>query len=391
MQLTNFEKEMLSGKQGKATQKAMKILVALGNIFGAEKMVPVSSVQIAGVSYDNLGEAGLDYLSSIAEEGGKTRVLTTLNPAGMDLDNWKELGISPEFAEKQKRVIEAFEKMGVINTCTCTPYFIGNNPHYGEHIAWSESSAVAYANSVLGLKTNREGGPSALASALTGVTPLYGLHLDENREAQKTIQVKAELNDLTDFGALGYAIGKKIGKEIPLIKGISKAGVDELKSFSASIATYGGQGIYHIEGITPNKTIEPTESIEISQEEINEAKKFLNDGTEVDIVAVGCPHCSLKEIQELAEMLKGKKVTKEFWVCVARPIKSTADRMGYTEIIESSGAKFACDTCMAVAPLKGRFKCLATNSAKAVFYGRGKNKFKTVYKPLKELIEIATK
>ncbi|MBN2126946.1 MAG: aconitase X catalytic domain-containing protein [Candidatus Diapherotrites archaeon] len=391
MDLTNYEKEMLEGKHGIAVKKAMYILVALGNIFGAKKMVEVSSVQIAGVSYDNLGEAGLDYLSSIAEEGGKARVLTTLNPAGMDLENWKNLGISKEFAEKQKRVIEAFQKMGVITTCTCTPYFIGNNPHYGEHVAWSESSAVAYGNSVLGLKTNREGGPSALASALTGRTPLYGLHLDENRNAKITIKVNAEMNEITDFGALGYAIGKKIGKEIPLIKGIEKAGVEELKSFSASIATYGGQGLYHIEEITPNKTNEPKEVKEISQQEIDEAKKFLNDDSEVDLISVGCPHCSLKEIQELAELLKGKKVKKEFWICVARPIKSIADSMGYTKIIEESGAKFACDTCMAVAPLKGRFKCLATNSAKAIFYGRGKNQFKTIFKPLNELIELAVR
>jgi predicted aconitase len=391
LDLTDYEKEMLEGKHGKATAKAMKILVALGNIFGAKKMIEVTSVQIAGVSYHNLGEAGLDYLSSIAEEGGKVKVLTTLNPAGMDLENWKELGIDEKFAEQQKRVIDAFQKMGIITTCTCTPYFIGNAPHYGEHVAWSESSAVAYGNSVLGLKTNREGGPSALASALTGRTPLYGLHLDENRQAKITINVKAEINEITDFGALGYVIGKKIGKTIPLIKGIKKAGVDELKSFGASIATYGGQGIYHIENITPNKTITPEKSEIISQKEIDEAKKFLNDESEVDLIAVGCPHCSLNELQELSRLLEGKKIEKEFWICVARPLKTIADKMGYSKIIESAGAKFACDTCMAVAPLKGRFKCLATNSAKAVFYGRGKNSFKTIFAPLPKLVEMAVK
>ncbi len=382
---------MLSGKQGKAVQKAMKILVALGEIFGAKKMVKIASVQIAGVSYHNLGEAGLEYLSEIVKNGGKTRVLTTLNPAGMDLENWKNLGISPDFAEKQERVIQAFKKMGVVTTCTCTPYFIGNNPHFGEHVAWSESSAVAYANSVLGLKTNREGGPSAIASALTGRTPLYGLHLDKNRQAKITVKVKATMSDITDFGALGLVIGKKIGNTTPLIMGIEKATVDELKSFGASLATYGGQGIYHIKGITPNKTITPKKSVTVNQKEINEAKKFLNDESKVDIVSVGCPHCSLNEIQEISELLKGKKVTKEFWVCVARPIKTIADQMGYSKIIEDAGAKFACDTCMAVAPLKGRFKCLATNSAKAVYYGRGKNDFKTIYKPLKELVKLAVK
>ena len=128
MQLTPEENEMLAGSQGRATQKAMQILVALGEIYGAERMIPVSSVQIAGVSYDNLGEAGLQFLSEMADRGGKVRVQTTLNPAGMDIENWRSLGIQPDFAEKQERVLDAFSRMGISTTCTCTPYLIGNQP-----------------------------------------------------------------------------------------------------------------------------------------------------------------------------------------------------------------------------------------------------------------------
>jgi len=390
MELTREDREMLAGKHGNAVRQSMEILVSLGEIFGAKRLIDVSSVQIAGVSYHNLGEAGLEYLSDLARDG-KVRVLTTLNPAGMDMENWKNLGISPDFAEKQIRVIDAFKRMGVITTCTCTPYFIGNVPHFGEHVAWSESSAVAYANSVLGLKTNREGGPSALASALTGRTPEFGMHLDENRQAQVAIDVKARLATVPDFGALGYALGKKIGKKIPLIRGVGKASVEELKSFCASIATYGGTALFHMEGITPNVTAVPKDSITISDEDIANAKKDLNDADEIDLVAVGCPHLSLKEIGEVARMLHGKKVRKEMWVCVARPIKRIADQMGYTKAIEDSGAKFACDTCMAVAPLKGRFKCLATDSAKGCFYGRGSNAFKTRFMTMQELVEEATR
>ncbi len=171
MKLTPDEQGMLDGDYGRATQKAMEILVALGTIYGAERMVPVTSVQISGVSYDNLGEAGLHFLSQMADGGGQTRVLTTLNPAGMDIENWQALGISAEFAANQMRVIEAFARMNVITTCSCTPYLFGNVPHFGQHIAWAESSAVCYANAVIGARTNREGGPSALAAALTGVTP----------------------------------------------------------------------------------------------------------------------------------------------------------------------------------------------------------------------------
>jgi predicted aconitase len=390
MKLTTEEKEMLAGKQGNAVKKSMEILVALGEIFGAKKLINVSSVQVAGVSYHNLGDAGLEFLEELAKDG-KVRVLTTLNPAGMDLENWQNLGISPEFAEKQKKVIEAFEKLGIVTTCTCTPYFIGNLPRFGEHIAWSESSAVAYSNSVLGAFTNKEGGPSALAAAITGKTPEYGLHLEKNRNAQILVQVNASLDGTRDFGALGNAIGKKIGNKIPLIVGIQQASVEELKSFSASIATYGGTGLYHIAGITPGKTKKPKEKIEVSQADLEESKKAMNDseGTQIDLVAIGCPHCSIKELQTIARLLKGKKVKKETWVCVARPIKTIADKMGYSKIIEEAGAKFACDTCMAVAPLKGRFKALATDSAKGCFYGRGSNSFKTKFCTQEECIAEA--
>jgi predicted aconitase len=391
MKLTAEEKGMLSGKHGHAVRQSMHILVSLGEIFGAKRLIPVSSVQVAGVSYHNLGEAGLSYLSDLAKDG-KARVLTTLNPAGMDLENWKALGIDKDFAQKQERVIEAFRKMGVITTCTCTPYLIGNVPHFGEHIAWSESSAVCYANSVLGARTNREGGPSALASALTGRTPQFGLHLDKNRKASVLVEVSGKIENITDFGALGYVIGKKIGNRVPLIKGIKEASIEQLKSFSASIATYGGTAMFHMKGITPDRTPMPRERIRVTEYEIGAAKRQLNDAAEdgIDLVSIGCPHLSLKELSDVAALLKGKKVKKETWICVARPIKRIAEQAGYVKTIEDSGAKFACDTCMAVAPLKGRFHGLATDSAKGCFYGRGKNAFKTRFMDLEELIKEAT-
>jgi predicted aconitase len=389
MQLTKQEQEMLAGKHGNAVKQSMEILVSLGEIFGAKKLIDVSSVQIAGVSYHNLGDAGLNYLADLAKDG-RVRVLTTLNPAGMDMENWKTLGIPEDFAEKQIKVIDAFKRMGVITTCTCTPYFIGNVPHYGEHVAWAESSAVCYANSVLGLKTNREGGPSALASALTGKTPEFGMHLEENRQAKVIVNVDAKMATITDFGALGYVIGKKIGKKVALIRGIEKASVEQLKSFCASIATYGGTALFHMEGITPNRTTVPKERVSVSQSEIDNAKKEMNDKDEPDIYAIGCPHLSLKEMEDIAKMLAGRHVRKEMWICVARPVKKIADQMGYTKMIEDSGAKIACDTCMVVAPIKGRFKCLATDSAKGCFYARGKNKFNVVLKEIPELIEEAT-
>jgi len=391
MFLTKEEEKILAGEEGLAAQKSMEILVALGEIFGAERMIDISSVQVAGVSYHNLGEAGLEFLEDLAKDG-KVKVLTTLNPAGMDLENWRNLGIPSDFAEKQERVINAFKKLGIITTCTCTPYLIGNLPRFGEHIAWSESSAVTFANSVLGAKTNKEGGPSALASAITGKTPYYGFHLDKNREPEIVVNVKKEPKSEMEFGALALAIGKMVGKKIPLIKGIKKASVDDLKSFCASFATYSSTIMFHMEGITPNKfKANPKETIEITSKDVEDAIRFLNDEGDVDFVFIGCPHCSLAEIEKISKLLKGKKVKKETWICTARPTKKIADAMGYTKIIEDSGAKFACDTCLAVAPLKGRFKVIATNSAKGCYYGRGSNAFKTKFMTLEKCIEEALK
>ena len=397
MKLTSEEHAMLAGDYGRATQKAMEILVALGTIYGAEKMVPVTSVQISGVSYDNLGEAGLHFLSEMANGGGQTRVLTTLNPAGMDIENWQALGISAEFAKNQMRVIEAFARMNVITTCSCTPYLFGNVPHFGQHIAWAESSAVCYANSVIGARTNREGGPSALAAALTGVTPEYGFHLEENRRPGITVEVTTALKENHDFGALGIVIGKQLeslkNKPIAYITGLERASVEQLKSFCASVATYGGAGLFHMAGITPEaeRYAPPAERITVGPAEIDRVQNDLNVATsdEVDFVSLGCPHLSINEIARIAELLKGRRVTKEFWITTARPTKHIADQMGYTAIIEAAGAKFAADTCCVVAPIKGRFKTLVTDSAKACYYAAGKNKFKTLIKPFDEVVLAA--
>jgi predicted aconitase len=392
MYLTEEEQGMLDGAEGYAVRKSMEILVALGDIFGAKSLIKVGSVQVAGVSYHNLGDAGLEFLDTLAADG-RVRVLTTLNPAGMDLENWQQLGISPEFAEKQNLVIDAFKRMGILISCTCTPYLIGNLPLYGEHVAWSESSAVTFANSVLGAKTNREGGPSALAAAFVGKTPCYGLHLDENRVADMHVQVNAELSKLSDWGALGYAIGKKAENKIPYITGIKRADLDELKSFCASVVTYGAKPLFYIKGITPGAEmqVQPKETVAIEQSDLKNAYDNINDNvSDIDFVCVGCPHCSIKEIQEIADLLKGKKVAEntELWVATSRTAKQLADKRGYTETIEAAGGKFACDTCMAVAPLKGRFKALATTSAKGCFYSR-QNLMKTKMGSMKECVEAA--
>jgi predicted aconitase len=389
MFLTKDEESMLDGEEGYAVKKSMEILTALGDIFGAERLIEVGSVQVAGVSYHNLGDAGLDFLNELAKDG-KVKVLTTLNPAGMDLENWQNLGIDPEFAKKQNMVIEAFKKMGIIVSCTCTPYLIGNLPRYGEHVAWSESSAVTFANSVIGAKTNREGGPSALAAAFIGKTPFYGLHLEENRAPDIHVELKAKLIKFSDWGALGYCVGNQAQNKIPYITGVTNTSIDELKTFCASMVTFGSKPLFYMKDITPasEKYKIPKEKIIISNNDIKKAYASINDETEeIDFVCIGCPHASIKEIAQIANLLNGKKICSktEFWVATSRAAKQLSDQRGYTQIIENAGAKFACDTCMAVAPLKGRFRTVATTSAKGCYYSRH-NKMLTKMGSLEECI-----
>jgi len=386
--LSERDKDMLSGSRGRAAKKAMEILIALGRIYGARRLIEVSSVQVSGVSYENLGDAGLEFLEEMSADG-RAAVKATLNPAGMDLTDWPRMGIDEAFAARQLRVIDAFQRMGIEPTCTCTPYLTGNLPAAGEHVAWAESSAVCYANSILGARTNREGGPSALASALTGRTPEYGLHLDEARRPAVTVEVRASLKGPTDFGALGFVLGKRIGSRIPLLSGLSEASQDEWKSLCASVATYGGTALFHVPGVTPEDVPEPSERIRLTAGDIEEAHRSMHDGADPDLVAIGCPHCSLKELRLLAALLEGRRVTRETWIATARPVKEAAAAQGVVQEIERSGAKVLADTCFVVAPIRGRFRCMATNSAKAVFYAKSKNRFRTVFAPLERLVEIA--
>jgi hypothetical protein len=220
------------------------------------------------------------------------------------------------------------------------------------------------------------------------------MHLDENRQPKLGVRVEAGMVGTHAFGALGMAIGQKLeaygGKPTPYILGIERASLEELKSFCASLATYGGAALFHMAGITPEAAqfSPPEESVSVTQVELEGAVRSMNHdaGEPVDFVSLGCPHLSIQEIARIAELLKDKQVTKEFWITTARPVKQIADRMGYTQIIEASGAKFAADTCCVVAPIRGRFKVMATDSAKACYYAAGKNKFKTVFKPFDDVV-----
>ncbi|MDD1764414.1 MAG: aconitase X catalytic domain-containing protein, partial [Candidatus Methanomethyliaceae archaeon] len=325
MLLSCEEERMLTGEDGPATQKAMQLLVALGEVLGADRLIPIVSAQIAGVSYGNIGDAGMELLEDWAGQGGRVRVRSTLNPAGMDLERWREMGVDEEYHDRQLRIIKAFERMGVEITCTCTPYLVGNLPRLGDHIAWSESSAVCYANSVLGARTNREGGPSALAAALTGRTPRYGLHLDKGRRPTVVVEVKARLTNTYDYSLLGYSVGRMIDSGIPYFNGVSEAEPDELKIMSAALAASGGIAMFHIKGVTPEADEQSTDGLErlcIDQRELERSRERLTAEGEPDLACIGCPHASLKEMRDLAQALRGRKVArgKGLWIWTSKGV-----------------------------------------------------------------------
>ncbi|MBC7128264.1 MAG: aconitase X catalytic domain-containing protein [Thermoplasmatales archaeon] len=388
MYLTPEQEKMLDGEEGEIVARMLRLLVRLGEVYKAEKMIEVSSAQIAGVSYKSIEDAGLEFLEDIAKEA-RVKILTYLNPAGMDLEKWEEMGISKEFAEKQMAIINAFKKMGIVISATCTPYLAGNLPRYRQHIAWSESSAVSFANSVIGARTNREGGPSALAAAITGLTPYYGLHLDENREPDFIIDVKANLLNPTDFAALGYHVGEEIKNKIPYFRGIKDADVDDLKQMGAAMAAAGAVAMYHVEGITPEANeyeIKGKEKIEVGNEDVEEVYSKLSNSGDVDIVIFGCPHASLNEIIKIAKFLGNRKAKRNFWICTSRAVKEVAERMGINEKIEKAGGKIIADTCMVVSPIEKIFEKTGVNSAKAAHYLPSFCNQKVLFARMEELI-----
>lgn len=359
MHLTKAEERTLDGEEGHIRAKAMQIVVALGEIFGADKLIPVKSAQLAGVSYKNLGEAGLEFLQDWAKEA-KVKVKATLNPAGMDLENWEEYGFDRDFARGQKAIVDAYTKMGAEPTCTCTPYYIGNKPKAGEHIAWSESSAVVYANSVLQACTNREGGPSALAAAIIGKTADYGLHRGENRQPETQVTVP-KLFDYSDYSAIGYWIGENV-PGIPIIDFGMTPKETHLRALSAGLATSGNKAMFHL------GSSKELETVEVEDDDLMEVYAKFSTDTEPDIVCLGCPHLNMDEIAKFARVCKNRKVRCETWLCCARAVAQKAYYKGYIDTLKRAGVKIMRDTCMVVAPLKG--EAMLTNSAKAASYGR---------------------
>jgi predicted aconitase len=364
VQLTKDDEGILAGEQGETRRKMLELLVALGKVFGAERLVDIKSAQVSGASYKTIGKYGLEWLQSL---DARAVVPAVLNPIGMPRGRWEEMGVDPDFAGKQNAVVAAYERLGINLACTCTPYYLYQTG-MGDHLAWSESSAVSYANSVIGARTNREGGPGALAAALTGRTPCYGLHLAENRKPSLVIDVSVPSTSLgiAEYGAIGYHVGKLVGNRIPFFRGI-RPDRDRLKALGAAMAATGAVALYHVEGITPEAG-DPRFSprgLETISVEAAEIERLFTE-IPVDAVAVGCPHCSPEELGTIARLLAGKKVKKPFYVFASQGVISTNQPL--VNAIEKSGARVYADTCMVVSPVMEKFSAIMVNSGKALAY-----------------------
>lgn len=387
MYLTREEERIYDGECGWANQKCMKILVRLGELFNASGLIPISSAHVSGVSYKTLGDAPIEYLEAMADAGGRAKVKATINPQSFDPEYLgKRFGA--HVREKQMGILGQFEKMGFTQSLTCTPYYLGK-PRPGSHLAWAESSAVVYANSVLGAWTNREGGPSALAAAIIGKTPDYGVHKAENRRPQVLVKVDARLQNETEFGALGIWLGKILEDRVPAIQGLQGASEDYLKQLGAGVASTGMVNMFHCADEGCQARMGRGHKIVVRAEDIRKtAEELTTTSAEPDLVFIGCPHCSMDEVKEIACLMDGKRVKAgaEFWVCTSRYVKRRA--RDYVDKIERSGGHVLEGVCTVVSWTETLgIRTIMTNSAKTAFYAPTLSKAETILAAKEECLK----
>ena len=388
---------MLDGREGKARQKAMELLVRYAEALGCENFVDTTNV--AGVpgqsslfleKYYRDFEGGADkifsYFDLDSDELVDVPPVTTQSchlQGGVDPVNWKVLGAPPE-AARFGRETEAYAvERGIKILKTCTPYLVGNVPSKGEHCAWMESSAVIYCNSVLGARTNTEGRESTSAAMLTGKIPNFGFHLDGYRFGTHEIHVETGVESLMDWGMFGYYVGEVVQEHIPVITGIAHSpDIVGYKHFGAAAASSGGVELFHIVGITPEAPTRnaafggrrPVERIGYGPAERRQVYENLNANgrdTNVDYVMLGCPHAALEQIEEACRLLDGRRISANcrLWIFTSRAVKRQADEAGYTKIIRDAGGHVLTDTCSAIGQaLPPGTRVVALDSAKQVHY-----------------------
>ncbi|MGI6034444.1 MAG: aconitase X catalytic domain-containing protein [Limnochordia bacterium] len=382
MQLTDLEKRMLDGEYGEAASLAMSVLVELGRSFDAEGLVEITASHIQGM-YMCLHDAGLEWLEKLAALGGRVRVPSTSNPSSICFAPDCGVDYPQDWIEKQYRFKNALVSLGVQPTWTCTPYFVGNIPRVGQNVAFAESSAVSFANSVLGARTERMGAGTEICAALTGRNIGSGLYLDENRIGTALVDVQAGIKSTLDYFSIGYVVGKELSDEVPVIKGIPSGttGWDELKSLGAAAAVSGNIALYHVLGVTPEaihrdpfQGRKPKQVITITDDDLRAVEEELTtaaSGADPDVVAVGCPHYSVPQMIYLSDLLKNRKVKPgvRFWVHTTLDACQMIKDMGRMEIFERAGVTVLPQSCMNIAPLHHyKVNCIMTDSAKYGYY-----------------------
>ena len=375
---------MLRGDHGPAPQLAMSILVRMADVYGASELMDISQAHIDSTIY--LGDATLEFAERLASLGARVAVPTSLNVSGVDECGWKDWAVSPEWAAKAARQMLAYERMGARPTWTCAPYQTDMRPQFGQQIAWGESNAIAFANSVIGARTERYPDLLDICCAITGRVPAVGLHLTAPRAGELLLRLTgippALQHDDQFFAVLGHLVGKLSGDLIPVIDGVEATPAeDELKAFAAAAASSGRVALFHMVGVTPEApTLDaafqgraPGQTIDLTVADLRAARAELTtaDGRELDMVILGSPHFSLAEFKHLAPLVAGKRADPrvKFLITSSRLMKEMAGEAGVLQPIVEFGAQITLDTCILASPmLPPEIQTLMTNSAKYAYY-----------------------
>ncbi|HEY7287201.1 MAG TPA: aconitase X catalytic domain-containing protein [Vicinamibacterales bacterium] len=405
MQLTERDRRMLDGGDGPAAQLAMSILVRMAAVYGAAELMDISQAHIDSTIY--LGDATLEFAERLASLGARVAVPTSLNVSGVDECGWKNWAVTPEWAAKAARQMLAYEKMGAVPTWTCAPYQTAMRPVFGQQIAWGESNAIAFANSVIGARTERYPDLLDICCAITGRVPAIGLHLAENRAGEYLIRLvgvsEALQQDDQFFAVLGHLVGKLSEDRIPVIDGLSVRPIeDHLKAFAAAAASSGRVALFHMVGITPEAaTLDdafqnrlPERVIDITPGDLRAARTELTtaDGRELDMVILGSPHFSLEEFRRLAPLVAGRRVhpAVRFLVTSSRLMKEQAHEAGVLAPVLDFGAEITLDTCILASPmLPPEIRTLMTNSAKYAYYAPSLLNTRVTFGSLADCVESA--
>ncbi|WOS64652.1 aconitase X [Sinorhizobium fredii] len=384
--LSTFDRSLLSGEQGEAAAFAMRLLVRFAEAVGAERLTDIEAAHIDGCLY--LGQVSLDFVEHLVRLGGRVRVPTTLNVGSVDLIHPELFVGSDEVGRGGARLMKAHEELGCVPTFTCAPYQTIFRPRFGAQIAWAESNAIVFANSVLGARTNRYGDFIDLCCALTGRAPYYGLHIGENRRARILVEVESLPEEWAKTGlacvAVGHAIGRRCGDRVPAITGLpASTSEDDLKALGAVAASAGAVALFHAVGLTPEAaTIDaafhggaPEEVIRLTAADLRETVSKLStvpDGTPLTAVSLGTPHFSLSEFERLMPLIDGARPVVDVYVNTHRGVLEDLQRRGWVERLSAAGVILVIDTCTYVtAVMRDLSGAVMTNSGKWAYYAPG--------------------